>query len=199
MSALCLVRQSWQSTLSIVRECASRRSTLNHHQPPFVSPLWTTSLFLSISDMDQPSSSFHDLFKAALLDYENQTGAKLIEHPFAKQLETCESVDSIHAILKKQVQISRKSKGDDGKMKSLKSLVDVLYALFRDVLGPGIGLVHQKLFIRVPMSLIVILYRHSRPQIQYSLPSPFFLLYVPYFDPSAYLRHVNRTGGQRQC
>ena len=120
-------------------------------------------------------------------------------HQLANELETCKSVDSIHAILKKQVQISRKSKGDDGKMKSLKSSVDVLYALFRDVLGPGIGLVHQKLFIRVPMSLIVILYRHSRPQIQYSLPSPFFLLYVPYFDPSAYLRHVNRTGGQRQC
>ena len=137
--------------------------------------------------MDQPSSSFHDLFKAALLDYENQTGAKLIEHPFAKQLETCESVDSINAILQKQAQIFRKFRGDDGKiMKSLKSSVDVLYALSSTVLGAGIGLVHPKLFIRVSLSLIVILHSHSRPQMQYSLASPSFLLYVLY--PIPYLR-----------
>ena len=136
--------------------------------------------------MDQPSSSFHDLFKAALLDYENQTGAKLIEHPFAKQLETCESVDSINAILQKQAQIFRKFRGDDGKiMKSLKSSVDVLYALSSTVLG-GIGLVHPKLFIRVSLSLIVILHSHSRPQMQYSLASPSFLPYVLY--PIPYLR-----------
>lgn len=183
-----------------MRECASRRSTLNHHQPPFVSPLRTTPLFLSISDMNQPSISFQDLFNAALLDYETQTGEKLMGHQLANELETCKSVESIHAILKKQVQISRKFRRDDGKiMKLLKPSVDVLYELCSTVLGAGIGLVHPKLFIRVPLSLIIILYRHSRPQFQYSLPSPFFLLYVPYFDPSAYLRHVNRTGGQRQC
>ena len=99
--------------------------------------------------MTQPSSSFHDLFNTALQEYENQTGTKLVEHPFAKQLEACDSVDSINAILQKQAHIFRKFRGDDGKiMKSLKSSVDVLYTLsISTVLGEGIGLVHPESYI----------------------------------------------------
>ncbi|KAH9995318.1 hypothetical protein BJV77DRAFT_240304 [Russula vinacea] len=91
--------------------------------------------------MNQPSISFQDLFNAALLDYETQTGEKLMGHQLANELETCKSVESIHAILKKQVQISRKFRRDDGKiMKLLKPSVDVLYELCSTVLGAGIGL-----------------------------------------------------------
>ncbi|KAF8465160.1 hypothetical protein DFH94DRAFT_848720 [Russula ochroleuca] len=88
------------------------------------------------------SSSFQELFSAALRDFEGQTGTRLVEHPFAKQLETCDSVDSITAILQEQAQIFRKFRGDDGKiMKSVKSSVDVLYTLsISTVLGEGIGL-----------------------------------------------------------
>jgi hypothetical protein len=103
-------------------------------------------------DMDQPSSSpFLDLFNAALQDYENQTGTELVEHPLAKQLESCESVGSITTILQEQTQKFREFRGDDGKlMKSLKSSVDVLCMLSTcTVLGEGIGLVHPKLFIEV--------------------------------------------------
>jgi hypothetical protein len=103
--------------------------------------------------MSQPSSSssFQDLFNAALQDYENQTGTKLVEHPFARQLQACDSVDSINAMLQERAQIFRRFRGDDGKiMKSLKSSVDVLYTLsISTVLGEGIGLVHPKLSICV--------------------------------------------------
>ena len=106
--------------------------------------------------MSQPSStfSFQDLFNAALQDYENQTGNRLVDHPFAKQLEACDSVDSTIAILQEQAQIFHEFRGDDGKlMKSLKSSVDVLYTLsISTVLGEGIGLVHPKSFIRIPCS-----------------------------------------------
>jgi hypothetical protein len=104
--------------------------------------------------MSQPSSSFQTLFNSALKNYENQTGTRLIDHPLAKQLEACDSVDSITAILQEQAQIFRKFKGDDGKlMKSLKCSVGVLYMLsVSTVLGEGIGLVHPKAFIRVPCS-----------------------------------------------
>jgi hypothetical protein len=103
--------------------------------------------------MIQPSSSssFGDLFNAALQDYKNQTGTKLVEHPFAKQIEACDSVDSITAILQEQAQIFCKFKGDDGKlMKSLKSSVDVLHSLsISTILGEGVGLVHLKSVIGV--------------------------------------------------
>ena len=102
--------------------------------------------------MSQPSSSFQDLFNAALQEYEHQTGCKLIEHPLAKRFKTCNSVQSITAILQEQVQIFCKFRGDDGKlMKFLKSSVDVLYTLsISTVLGEGIGLVHPTSFIGVP-------------------------------------------------
>ena len=109
---------------------------------------------LFLSDMSQPPSSFRDLFNTALREYQNQTGCKLIEHSLAKRLETCDSVDSITAILQEQAQIFCKFRGDDGKlMKSLKSSVDVLYSLsVSTVLNEGISLVHPRSFIEVHCS-----------------------------------------------
>ena len=95
--------------------------------------------------MSQPSSpsSFQDLFNTALGDYQIQTGIRLADHTFAKQLEACNSVDSVTAILQEQAQIFREFR-DDGKfMKPLKSSVEVLYTLSNStILGQGIGLVH---------------------------------------------------------
>jgi hypothetical protein len=93
-----------------------------------------------------PSESFRLLFEAALQDYEKKTGTKLVDHPLAKQLEKCDSVDSITSALQDQAQVFREFKGDDGNvMKSLKCSVDVLYALSTNTaLGEGIGLVRFK-------------------------------------------------------
>ena len=107
--------------------------------------------------MSQPSSSssFQGLFDAALQDYENQTKTKLVEHPLAKKLEACDSVDSITAILQEQAQSFGGFRGDDGKItKSLRSSVDVLYTLSNStILGQVIGLlVHKALFIAVSCS-----------------------------------------------
>jgi hypothetical protein len=103
--------------------------------------------------MSQPSSSFQDLFGAALREYENQSGCKLIEHPLAKQFEPCDSVQSITAILQQQTQIFREFRDDGKLMKSLKFSVDVLYTLsIGTVLGEGIGLVYPRSFIGAPCS-----------------------------------------------
>ncbi len=48
------------------------------------------------------SSSFHPLFNAVLQDHGNQTGTKLDEHSIAKQLEKCDTVDSITSFLREQ-------------------------------------------------------------------------------------------------
>jgi fungal STAND N-terminal Goodbye domain len=95
--------------------------------------------------MSQPSSSstFHILFDAALKDYKDKTGTSLVEHPIAKQLETCESVDSITAILQDQARKFREFRENDGKlMKALNSSVDVLCApSISSALDEAIGLV----------------------------------------------------------
>ena len=97
----------------------------------------------------EQASSFQGLFNAALQDYQIQTGNNLIDHPFVKQLESCNSVDSITAVLQEQAQIFRDFRGDDGKfMKSLKFSVNTLYTL--SVTTEGIGLVHPKPFIEIP-------------------------------------------------
>jgi hypothetical protein len=101
----------------------------------------------SISDMSQSSSSstgtFQALFNAALQDYEDKTGTSLIDHPIAKQLETCESVSSITSVLQEQAQNFREFRENDGKlMKALNSSVDVLYApSISSALNETIGLV----------------------------------------------------------
>jgi len=96
-----------------------------------------------------PSQSFRFLFETALQRYEEKTGTKLIEHPLAKQLEKCDSVDSITTVLQEQARVFGKFKGDDGKvMRSLKYSVNVLHALSTNTaLEEGIGLVRLKALV----------------------------------------------------
>ena len=101
------------------------------------------------------SSTFQALFNAALQDYGDKTGTSLIDHPIAKQLETCESVSSITAVLQEQAQSFREFRENDGKlMKALNSSVDVLCApSISSALNDAIGLVVRlKAFISVHCS-----------------------------------------------
>ena len=96
-----------------------------------------------------PSGSlytFQSLFNTALQDYKDKTGTSLVGHPFAKQLETCESVDSITAILREQTQSFRESRENDGKlMKALGSSVSVLCSpSISSALSETIGLVVRR-------------------------------------------------------
>jgi hypothetical protein len=90
--------------------------------------------------MSQPSESsyisFKSLFDSALQEYRNQTKINLAEHPLAKKLETCQSVDSIVAILQEQTQIFGGFK-DDGKiMRFLGPIVDNLTSCTRSLITP---------------------------------------------------------------
>jgi fungal STAND N-terminal Goodbye domain len=97
----------------------------------------------------EQTSFFRDIFNAALRDYQNQTGNSLIDHPFAKQLESCDSVDSVIAILQEQAHVFGEFRGDDGKLiKSMKYSVNILYTL--SMSAQGIGLVRSNPFIDIP-------------------------------------------------
>ena len=76
------------------------------------------------------SSMLQPLFDTALRDYEKQTGMKLIEHPLARQLENCNSVESIIALLQEQARAFTEFRREDDKvMKPLKRVVHVLHAI----------------------------------------------------------------------
>ena len=125
-----------------------------HH--PLTQP---TSCFISyissIPDMSlSPSASFLVLYNSALQDYTTQTGTNLVNHPFAKRLEECESVDSISSFLQENVRRLHEFRREDGKIiKSLKCAVHVLHTLSTStVLDEGIVLVCPKAVIYISYS-----------------------------------------------
>jgi hypothetical protein len=89
------------------------------------------------------SSHFRVLFESALRDYQKQTGIALASHPLAEKLQSCDSVESVTAVLQDQARAFSKFRGGDGRiMKSLGSIVSVLHTLSADITrGEAIGLV----------------------------------------------------------
>ena len=120
----------------------------------------TTSSFIShislVCGMSQPSSlapsSFESIFNAALEDYAKRSGTKLDQHhPLVKQLENCNSVDSISKAIQEHARRFHEFRGEDGKMmKSLKGAVQVLYTLSTStVLSEGISIVSRESLISI--------------------------------------------------
>ena len=118
-----------------------------------------TSLLFPMSDTTDQSTSSHlrALFKSALEDYETKTKITLDKHPLAKQLENCNSVESITAILQDQARAFGEFRGRDRIMKSIKRTVSFLYNLSGTVaFGDDLGLVCQKTLITLHLSDIVL-------------------------------------------
>jgi hypothetical protein len=102
---------------------------------------------------DTSCSRLQVLFDTALQSNEDQTGMKLIDHPLAKQLEDCHSVDSIMDILQHQGRAFTEFRGDSSSklMKPLKRAIHVLYALSSSTtLGEGVGLVCRMAILGIP-------------------------------------------------
>jgi hypothetical protein len=107
-----------------------------------------------MSDASSSSPGLQLLFDAALQGYEKQTGTKLIDHPIARELENCHSVDSIMDIIQQQARALIEHQEGDGKvMNSLKRAVHVLHALSTNTaLSVGIGVVSRRVFSDIPSS-----------------------------------------------
>ena len=126
------------------------------------------------------SSRFRVLFDSALQDYQNQTGTTLV----AGQLQNCDSVESVTAVLQQKARAFTEFRGGDDKIiKSLKSVVSVLYTLCASTApGEAIGFVRPKVSIaHISDDLF---YSLSHLQRRYSLPSPSFSLYDPCLFPT---------------
>lgn len=87
------------------------------------------------------------MFNAALEAYEKATKNKLLSHPLAAQLQSCDSPAAILSVLKNLVQESDKRHSSDERLRNwLDPTVNVLYT-FSAILGGGIGLVAFKVVI----------------------------------------------------
>jgi len=82
---------------------------------------------------------------SALEDYEKLTNISLAEHPLAKQLESCHSVESISSLLQDHARAFSELPGSDRILKSIRSIVSFLFKLSATAaLCDNIGLVRQK-------------------------------------------------------
>ena len=91
-------------------------------------------------------SNFVPIFNAALEKYKRKTKKDLASHPLLPRLESCDSPETILAVLREQIPgFSESQDADDGLTKWVTPTVNVLCA-FSDALGQGIGLVSIKTF-----------------------------------------------------
>ena len=87
------------------------------------------------------SSNFQTIFNASLQAYDNKTKNKLLDHPLASQLQSCDSPNTVLTVLQDLVEQFDQSRRSDERLKNwLDPTVNVLYT-FSATLGEGVGLV----------------------------------------------------------
>lgn len=80
-------------------------------------------------------SRLQDLFDAALNDYEKKTGIALHKHPLAEELQKCDSIESVTAVLSRQTQAFSEFRNKDKILKALKNILTVLHKLSAAMFG----------------------------------------------------------------
>jgi hypothetical protein len=87
------------------------------------------------------SSGFQLVLNSALEAYEKKTKCKLLTHPLAAQVQSCDSPTAILSVLQDLVQQFDQRRRSDEKLTNwLNPTVNVLYA-FSSAFGQGVGLV----------------------------------------------------------
>jgi hypothetical protein len=95
----------------------------------------------ALSSASSSSSNFQSVLNAALEAYEKKTKCKLLTHPLAAQLQSCDSPSAIVSILQGLIhQFDRRLRSDERLTDWLNPTINVLYA-FSSTLGQGVGLV----------------------------------------------------------
>ena len=108
------------------------------------------------------------MFESALQDYQKQTKTTLIGHPIFNQLQSCDTAESVTAVLQGQARTFSESQGHSRITKSLRCIVSVLYALSASTaLGEVIGLVRRG--IVGCFKPLMLSFSHTHLQQRYSL------------------------------
>jgi len=121
------------------------------------------------------STRFQELFDSALRAYEKETGVTLANHRLAMELQHCDTIDGVTALLQDQAKYFRKS---EEITKSVETIVSILTPLSSAASLPDtIGLVRQKVLAATSLTVS---YSHSRPRKRYKPVSVSYLTYVPF-------------------
>jgi hypothetical protein len=91
------------------------------------------------SSSSSSTTNFQLVLNAALEAYETKTKCKLLTHPLAAQLQSCDSPTAILAVLQDLIQqFDHRRRSDERLANWLIPTVNVLYA-FSSTLGQGVG------------------------------------------------------------
>jgi hypothetical protein len=103
---------------------------------------------------DASTPNFTPIFQAACNEYKRLTGHSLATHPFATELDQCNSPDGVLDVLGKQSQaLTRSRKHNEKLLAWLSPIVYVLFT-FSTTLGEGIGLVSILSLLRHELTVI---------------------------------------------
>ncbi len=92
--------------------------------------------------MSTPLSNFKPVLDATLSEYKKKTGRELLDHPIAAELQRCDTVDTVLAILQDQAREFQQFKdGDQRLMKWIGPLAQVLFAFSGTLVVGDVGLV----------------------------------------------------------
>ena len=122
------------STSSDIFQLFSHGAHAPRARPPIilVSPMASSS---------SSSSNFQSIFDASLQSYNNKTKSKLLDHPLANQLQSCDSPTAVLSVLQDLIQQFDQCRTSDERLKNwLNPTVNVIYS-FSTSLGEGVGLV----------------------------------------------------------
>jgi hypothetical protein len=87
------------------------------------------------------TSNFQSIFNASLQEYDNRTKNKLLDHPLATKLQSCDSPTAVLSVLQDLIQQFDQRRTSDERLKAwLNPTVNVLYS-FSATLSEGVGLV----------------------------------------------------------
>jgi len=111
---------------------------LRHHSFLAIIPMSTRKQTVGPSN-----DNFTAIFNVATAEYQRVTKKRLDTHPFAAQLDTCDSPEAVSNIFRTQAQaFSIFREGDERLMAWLDPIVHTLF-IFSGTLGEGIGLVSR--------------------------------------------------------
>ena len=148
--------------------------------------LFAGALHMSTTNLTAGSSQSNDkftaIFQAALNEYQRSTGKPLDTHPFATQLDGCNSPEATLNVFLTQAQAFSKFRQSDEKlMKLLDPMVHIIFT-FSETLGEGIGLVRRCIRPILSFSQRPSL-RHFHPRKRSSPVSAFFSRCVSSLSP----------------
>ena len=129
------------SSISVIHQWERTRGRREPSLLPPGSSHLSTRTMSQVHPNASSSSSFQSVFHAALEAYEKKTKSKLLAHPLAAQLQSCDSPSAILSVLQDLIQQFDRRRSSDERLSSwLSPTVNVLYA-FNSTLGQGVGLV----------------------------------------------------------